>query len=99
MGIGAVKFWTRKKFKGTAERNRAVILPMSGRKLKFIIAGTHSMGGVFGCQYSERRAGGEVVHVEVAPGVVIVVAAWMLDPAACAGMALGAPRVSRIGAG
>jgi hypothetical protein len=44
-------------------------------------------------QYVERRAGGEFVHVEVAPGVVIVVAAWMLDPAACAGMALGAPRV------
>jgi hypothetical protein len=42
----------------------------------------------------ERRAGGEVIHVEVAPGVVIVVAAWMLDPAACAGMALGTPRVS-----
>ena len=28
------------------------------------------------------------------PGVVIVVAAWMLDPAACAGMELGAPRVA-----
>ena len=26
--------------------------------------------------------------------MVIVVAAWMLDPAACAGMALGAPRVA-----
>jgi hypothetical protein len=36
-------------------------------------------------QYIERRASGEVVHVEAAPGVVIVVAAWMLDPAACAG--------------
>src|SRR5215203_2030324 len=45
-------------------------------------------------QYLERRAGGEVVHVEVAPGIVIVVAAWMLDPAACAGMELGAPRVA-----
>src|SRR5271166_4292760 len=45
-------------------------------------------------QYTERRAGGEVVHVEVAPDVVIVVAAWMLDPAACAGMTFGAPRVS-----
>ena len=44
-------------------------------------------------QYVERRAGGDVVHVEVAPGVVIVVAAWMLDLAACAGMSLGAPRV------
>ena len=30
----------------------------------------------------------------MAPGVVIVVAAWMLDPVACAGMALGAPRVA-----
>jgi hypothetical protein len=45
-------------------------------------------------QYIERRAGGDVVHVEVGPGVVIVVAAWMLDPAACAGMSLGAPRVT-----
>src|SRR4029453_17841626 len=33
-------------------------------------------------QYVERRADGDVVHVEVAPGVVIVVAAWMLDPTA-----------------
>jgi len=30
----------------------------------------------------------------VAPGVVIVVAAWMFDPAACAGMGLGGPRVT-----
>src|SRR5258705_3460846 len=45
-------------------------------------------------QYVERRAGGDVVHVEVAPGIVIVMAAWMLDPAACAGMALGAQRVT-----
>src|SRR3954447_6530718 len=45
-------------------------------------------------QYVERRAGGDVVHVEVTPGVVIVVAAWMLDPAACAGMGLGTPRVT-----
>jgi hypothetical protein len=45
-------------------------------------------------QYVERRGGGEVVHVELAPGVVMVVAAWILDPAACAGMAFGAPRVT-----
>jgi hypothetical protein len=32
-------------------------------------------------QYSEQRAGGRVVHVEAAPGVVIVLAAWMLDQA------------------
>jgi hypothetical protein len=48
-------------------------------------------------QYVERRAGGDVVHVEVAPGIVIVGAARMLDPAACAGMALGAPRVTLVG--
>jgi hypothetical protein len=45
-------------------------------------------------QYVECRTGGEVVHVEVAPGVVIVVAAWMLDPVACAGMRMGVPHVS-----
>ena len=45
-------------------------------------------------QYVEQRAGGEVVHVEMAPGVVLVLAAWMLDAAACAGMSLGAPRVT-----
>ena len=39
-------------------------------------------------------APGEFVHVEAAPGVVMVVAAWMLDPVACAGMEIGAPRVS-----
>jgi hypothetical protein len=45
-------------------------------------------------QYSETRQSGAVVHVEVAPGVVIVVAAWMLDPVACAGQELGPPHVS-----
>ena len=44
--------------------------------------------------YSEQRASGEVVHIELAPGVVTVVAAWMLDAAACAGMTLGEPRVA-----
>jgi hypothetical protein len=34
------------------------------------------------------------VQVEVLPGVVTVVAAWMLDPWACAGMEIGAPRAS-----
>lgn len=28
---------------------------------------------------SEKRAGGRFVHVEASPGVVVVVAAWMLD--------------------
>ena len=43
-------------------------------------------------QYSEQRADGQVVHVEAAPGVIIVLAAWMLDRAACADMVIGAPR-------
>ena len=30
----------------------------------------------------------------MAPGNVVVVAAWMLDAAACAGMELGTPRVT-----
>jgi hypothetical protein len=45
-------------------------------------------------QYVEQRAGGPIVHVEVAPGVVTIVAAWMLDPAACVGMEIGVPRVA-----
>jgi len=42
---------------------------------------------------TEQRAAGPVAHVETAPGVVIVVAAWLLDPIICAGMQIGAPRV------
>src|SRR5512132_1000544 len=43
---------------------------------------------------SEHRATGRVVYLEVVPGVVTVVAAWMLDPVVCADMAIGAPRVA-----
>lgn len=32
--------------------------------------------------------------MEAAPGIVIVVPAWMLDPVICAGMELGPPRVA-----
>ena len=35
-----------------AERNRPVILPMSGRMSRSIIAGTHSMGAGFGATMS-----------------------------------------------
>jgi len=42
----------------------------------------------------DRRKAGPFVHVEALPGVVTVVAAWMLDASACAGMEIGAPRVS-----
>ena len=47
--------------------------------------------------YAERRSGREVVVVEAAPGVAIVVAAWMLDPAICATMSLGASRIDTAG--
>lgn len=42
----------------------------------------------------EQRNAGRVAHVEVNPDVVMVVAAWMLDAAACAGMTAGEPRVN-----
>jgi hypothetical protein len=44
-------------------------------------------------EYTKRRASGDVVYVETEPGVVVVLAAWMLDPVACAGMESGEPRV------
>ena len=44
-------------------------------------------------QYGEQRLAGRFVHVEASPGVVVALAAWMLDPVACAGMMMGAPRV------
>jgi hypothetical protein len=43
----------------------------------------------------DQRRSGQFVHVEVLPGVFTVVAAWMLDASACAGMDLGVPHVSR----
>lgn len=39
----------------------------------------------------------EVVVVEAAPGVAIVVAAWMLDPVICATMSLGTPTIDVAG--
>ena|SRR5215467_13374000 len=41
--------------------------------------------------YTEQRASGRIVHIEVQPGVITVVAAWMLDPSP----ALAWRRVSR----
>jgi hypothetical protein len=37
---------------------------------------------------------GDVVHIEVGRGVVVILAAWMLDRGICAGMELGAPQLS-----
>jgi hypothetical protein len=44
--------------------------------------------------YSERRATGELVHVEVSHSVVVAVAGWMLDAAVRSAFALGPPRAS-----
>src|SRR5215469_5222948 len=43
----------------------------------------------------ERRASGELVHVELTPGVAVtILPAWKLDPVYCAGLRVGAPQVS-----
>ena len=44
--------------------------------------------------YVEARQTGALAHVETAPGVVVAISAWMLDPVACVGMELGSPRAS-----
>jgi hypothetical protein len=43
---------------------------------------------------AERRATGEFVHVELAPGVVTVLPVWKLDAAYYADLKVGAPQVS-----
>jgi len=47
--------------------------------------------------YVERRSGREIVVVETEPGVAIVLAAWMLDPVACAALSFGPPAVDLAG--
>jgi hypothetical protein len=43
----------------------------------------------------EHRASGELVHVELTPGVgVTILPVWKLDPVYCAGLKVGAPQVS-----
>ena len=42
----------------------------------------------------ERHASGEFVRVEADPGEVALIAAWMLDPVACARLESGEPLVS-----
>ena len=42
----------------------------------------------------ESRADGSVASVGIQPGLIVKMAAWMLDPAACTGIEIGAPRVS-----
>jgi hypothetical protein len=40
-----------------------------------------------------RRADGRYVRVQDPAGIVVLMASWMLDPAACAAMTAGPPRV------
>src|SRR5580704_13152947 len=47
--------------------------------------------------YAERRSGREGVVVEAAPGVAVVLAAWMLAAAICATMSLGTATVDLAG--
>jgi len=42
----------------------------------------------------ERRASGELVHVELTPGAVAILPAWKLDAIYCASLKVGAPQVS-----
>ena len=66
---------------------------MSGNMPSSIIAGMRCSAVASGSSGDNRKAG-RFVHVEVRPGVVMVVAAWMLDASACVGMEIGAPRAS-----
>ena len=43
---------------------------------------------------SERRASGELVHVELTPGAVTILPAWKLDAIYCASLKVGTPQVS-----
>src|SRR4051812_50056904 len=47
-----------------------------------------------GLRRSEQRSSWRFVQIEAEPGVVTIVAAWMLEPVACAGMEIGPRRVS-----
>ena len=46
------------------------------------------------CEGVDQSRNGAVARVEAAPGHVIMISTWMLDPVACVGMAIGEARVS-----
>ena len=73
---------------------RSLILPMSGKTASFTIVGMPIFGRRLRVEGVENRAGGSVAGVEVHPGLIVKIATWMLDPAACADVELGAPRAS-----
>ena len=51
-GAAAAGIGAGKQIILAANRNRPVILPISGRMWRYIIAGTHSMGGAFAANMS-----------------------------------------------
>jgi hypothetical protein len=68
---------------GGLNRNARALLPkyaLYGRRVRV--------------QGSQSRSNGRFYFVESAPGNVTVLPEWMLDPVLCAGMAMGAPRVT-----
>ena len=67
------------------ECHHPVILPISAGKSRSITAGTRYRHRVRQ-HYTEQYTVGHIVHVEIAPGVVVAIAAWMLDSVACAKM-------------
>src|SRR5438874_1314416 len=85
---GATAVGSREQVVLAPERHLPFILPMSGRKLKSIIAGIRSMVAVFDANTVSSAPTAGLCHVEAAPGVIIVLAAWMLDRAACADMVI-----------
>lgn len=46
------------------------------------------------CEGVDQSRNGAVARLEAAPGHVVMVSTWMLDPIACVGMAIGEARVS-----
>ena len=54
----------------------------------------------FGCRVGvrrvEQRTTGRFLKVQGPTGVVVSIAGWMLDPAVCAGMIIGPPRLMTV---
>lgn len=76
-------------------RLRAIArIPMSDRRPRSTIAGTPCMGMASAASAASSLKPEELFYLKTAPGVAIVAAARMLDPVACGGMEVGAPRVA-----
>jgi hypothetical protein len=67
------------------ERYQPFILPMSGRKWKFITGGIHILAARSAFVVWNSGRPGLFLKVQGPAGVVVSMAAWMLDPVTCAG--------------